>query len=330
MKEKIYQQEKMFFSPYAAFSKDTKGRLTPIEPCPIRTDYQRDRDRIIHSKAFRRLKHKTQVFLSPEGDHYRTRLTHTLEVSQIARTIARALGLNEDLCEAISLGHDIGHTPFGHSGEKTLNRLAPPFEHNEQSVRVVDFLEENGKGLNLTLEVRDGIKNHRLGGKPMTLEGVVVGYADRIAYVNHDIEDAIRAGIFSESRIPKHIALLLGTSKSQRIDRLITDIVTSSEGKPQVSASVEFDSALMELRSLMFSEVYNSPVAKAEESKSDMMLELIFGYYSDHPQKLPPFYGSLIPKWGVKRAVSDFIASMSDNFAVKTFGKIFIPDGWTV
>ncbi|HOB64607.1 MAG TPA: deoxyguanosinetriphosphate triphosphohydrolase, partial [Clostridia bacterium] len=279
MKEDYLRFEDEFLSPYAARSQNTRGRQKYIEPCPLRTEYQRDRDRIIHSKAFRRLKHKTQVFLTPGGDHYRTRLTHTLEVTQIARTISRALRLNEDLTEAIALGHDLGHTPFGHAGERVLDKMTGHFTHNEQSLRVVDVLEEDGRGLNLTFEVRDGIINHKWDGNPATLEGKVVSYADRIAYLNHDIDDAIRAGILKEDDIPKEINALLGVKKGQRINAFVVDLVESSYGKPEIIQSPRFGRAMADLREFMFEKVYVKSAAKTEETRAALMLELLYRFY---------------------------------------------------
>lgn len=329
MLEHYYEYEEKFLSPYAVKTKDTVGRKIFCVPCELRTEFQRDRDRILHSKAFRRLKHKTQVFLSPEGDHYRTRLTHTLEVSQIARTIARALRLNEDLVEAISLGHDLGHTPFGHMGEAVLNSLNPAgFAHNEHSLRVVDLLEHDGKGLNLTAEVRDGILNHKKSGTPSTLEGKVVSYADRIAYMNHDIEDAIVANLISEDSLPEEIKIHLGRSKSERISSLINDIVENSYLQPYVSLTSYGELLADRLRDFMFKEIYNSEAAKPEDAKAERMLVLLYRYYKDDPSKLPPFYRTLIPTWGVDNAVTDYLASMTDRFAIHKFEELFVPDCW--
>lgn len=329
MLEHIYEFEEKYFSPYACFTKNTKGRQYPTLPSELRTDFQRDRDRIIHSKAFRRLKHKTQVFLSPKGDHYRTRLTHTLEVMQVARTIARALRLNEDLTEAISLGHDLGHTPFGHSGENVLNKLNPTgFQHNIHSLRVVDLLENDGKGLNLTFEVRDGILHHKKNGKPSTLEGKIVSYADRIAYVNHDIEDAILGGILVEDDIPKEITNVLGHDKTTRINTLISDIVKNSYGQNFVALSPEIERLANDLRTFMFNQVYFNPKAKSEEQKANQMIEFLFDYFMKNIDKLPEFYISLIDEYGKEMAVTDYIASMTDTFAIKTFEELFVPNCW--
>ncbi|MGN1100400.1 MAG: deoxyguanosinetriphosphate triphosphohydrolase [Christensenellales bacterium] len=328
MKEVTYEIEEKFLSPYAAKSADAGGRVRPISPCPIRTDYQRDRDRIIHSKSFRRLKHKTQVFLSPEGDHYRTRLTHTLEVSQIARTISRALRLNEDLTEAIALGHDLGHTPFGHAGERTLNKLTGHFTHNEQSLRVVEVLEEDGMGLNLTELVRDGILNHTSKGNPKTLEGKVVSLSDRIAYINHDIDDAIRAGLLSEKDLPSDITETLGDSKGRRINTLVYDIVSYSMGKNFVSMSPAVSEAASALREFMFERLYISGSAKAEEYKADKMLVMIFNEYMEHTELLSDFYKRLLEKYDKETVICDLVASMTDTYAVMEFQKLFIPAKW--
>ena len=312
IKSITYDIEEQFLSPYAAFSKDAK-REKNITPCPLRTDYQRDRDRIIHSKAFRRLKHKTQVFLSPEGDHYRTRLTHTLEVTQIARTIARALRLNEDLTEAIALGHDLGHTPFGHAGERTLDAITGHFEHNEQSLRVVDILEDNGQGLNLTELVRDGILNHTSKGNPKSLEGKIVSWADRIAYINHDIEDAISAKLLKEKDLPAECTKLLGSSKRARINNMINDIVTNSTGKNFVSLSKEFEQGINALRKFMFDTVYRTDRAIAEEIKTDRLIRLLFKHLMKE-------------EGATQQSVTDYIAGMTDAFAVRTFEKIYVPN----
>lgn len=330
MKERIFEIEDKFLSPYAFKSKDAGKRERDIEPCPLRTEFQRDRDRIIHCKSFRRLKHKTQVFLSPEGDHYRTRLTHTLEVSQIARTIARALALNEDLTEAIALGHDLGHTPFGHAGERTLNDLTGHFRHNEQSKRVVEILENDGIGLNLTPEVRDGILNHTSSGKPCTLEGMVVSLSDRIAYINHDIDDAERAGLLSERDIPRKFSFVLGNGKSERIDKLISDVVKTSLGRNVVEQSAEFAEAMNELRAFLFARLYTGSEAKAEESKAQQMIELMYGRFYENPELLPEFFTSMLNFYDEKTVISDYIAGMTDTFAVKAFEGLFVPGGWKV
>ena len=324
MKEITYKIEAEYFSPYAQKSAETAGRLRPIEPCPLRTDYQRDRDRIIHCKAFRRLKRKTQVFLAPHDDHYRTRLTHTMEVTQIARTIARALRLNEDLAEAIALGHDLGHTPFGHGGERTLRAITGHFEHNEQSLRVVDVLENGGKGLNLTAEVRDGILEHRLDGNPSTLEGKVVSFADRIAYLNHDIDDAVRAGLITEGALPKGVNKVLGTHKGERINTLIMDVIKESADKPIIAMSRECADVMSELRDFMFSRVYSGTAAQQEADKADKLIRLLFTYFSEKPSIIPGFRGDC----DIQTAVTDHIASMSDAYAVRTFSGLYLPKFW--
>lgn len=325
VKERIYEIEQKYFSPYAFMSKDTAGRATFVEPCSIRTEFQRDRDRIIHSKAFRRLKHKTQVFLSPEGDHYRTRLTHTLEVSQIARTVGRALALNEDLIEAIAMGHDLGHTPFGHAGERTLEQLTGgKFSHNEQSVRVCEVLE----GLNLTAEVLDGIREHRMDGHPKTLEGKVVGYADRIAYINHDIDDGIRAGLISADCLPEDCISVLGRTHRDRINNLVYDLVENSYGKNEIKLSEKFEVALDGLRRYMFDNLYIMSAAKTEEVKAQRLIGLLFSYFTENSADLPEPYRENIADCGIETAVCDYISSMSDNYAVKVFSGLYIPKGW--
>lgn len=325
VKERVYEIEDKYLSPYAFKSRDTKGRIFPVEECSIRTDFQRDRDRIIHSKAFRRLKHKTQVFLSPESDHYRTRLTHTLEVSQIARTAGRALALNEDLIEAVSMGHDLGHTPFGHAGERTLNELTDGrFSHNEQSVRVCEVLEN----LNLTYEVIDGVREHRIDGNPKTLEGKVVGYADRIAYINHDIDDGIRAGLISADELPEHCLSVLGRTHRDRINNLVYDLVDNSIDSSVIGLSEKFEDALDELRRYMFDNLYTRSAAKYEEVKAKRLIEGMYGFYTDNPSELPEFYRGIADKDGLSTAICDYIASMSDRYAVKIFSSIFIPKGW--
>ena len=327
----ICELERQTLSKYATLSENTKGRLHDCKPCDLRSEFQRDRDRILHCKSFRRLKHKTQVFLSPEGDHYRTRLTHTLEVSQIGRTIARALRLNEDLVEAISLGHDLGHTPFGHAGERKLNELVNGgFVHSLQSRRVVDLLENNGKGLNLTFEVRDGIANHKYTDKPATLEGEIVKYADRFAYINHDIEDAVRGNVISDDCLPKDCIKVLGDTKSGRINNMIRDIVEYSWDKPYIKQSPEFEKATEKLHSFMFEEVYLNPKAKSQEVKAVKMIELIFDFYLKNPDKLPDFYKSLLQEYPADRVVCDYIASFTDRYRIKVFQRLFIPDEWNI
>lgn len=340
IRERLEQEEHRTLFKYAAFSDMSEGRDRPDTPDDIRTVYQRDRDRILHSKSFRRLEHKTQVFLAPYGDHYRTRLTHTLEVSQIARTIAVSLGLNEDLTEAIALGHDLGHTPFGHAGERALGRIMNDtvidgvrqhFLHNEQSVRVVEVLEKDGQGLNLTREVRSGILNHGTGMHPSTLEGCIVQISDKIAYVNHDIDDGIRAGILSEEDLPREITDIAGRSKSERISFFIHDFIRHSEGKPFASLSPEATDLLYGLRSYMTDALYTKSIAKAEESKAEKMIQSLYEYYDSHTEALPPEYiamiGSGTPKCIV---VCDYIAGMTDNYAMHTFEDIYVPRAWEI
>ncbi|MDE6373512.1 MAG: deoxyguanosinetriphosphate triphosphohydrolase [Clostridia bacterium] len=330
IREKTYAIEQAFLSPYAAASDKTRGRRLEEEPCEMRTEYQRDRDRIIYSKAFIRLKNKTQVFFSPEGDHYVTRLTHTLDVSQIARSLARALSLNEDLTEAIALGHDLGHTPFGHSGERILNKLSPVgFKHNEQSVRVVDVLEKDGKGLNLTFEVRDGILNHKKQLKPATLEGKCVNIADRIAYINHDLNDAIRAGILKLEDVPAHIRDALGSTSRERINTAVKSVYENSVGKPYVELGDEILKASEELRSFMFERVYLTQFARGEEEKAERMICALYDYFVSHPQDLPPTFVKLTESYTTEQVVCDYISSMTDRYAVYVFNKIFVPRGWT-
>ena len=325
-KEKLMQYEKIMLCEQAQSSFSSKGRERPEEPDEVRTDFQRDRDRILHSNAFRRLKHKTQVFLSPAGDHYRTRLTHTLEVSQIARTISRGLLLNEDLTEAIALGHDLGHTPFGHAGERTLNELNPDgFHHYEQGLRVVDLIEKDGKGLNLTYEVRDGILKHT-NMTADTKEGCVVRKADVIAYINHDIDDSIRAGILTEEDIPKEIRDILGNSKSERIATLVKDVIL--HGADEIGMSAEIEIAFDTLHKFMFDSVYFNRKCKSEEAKAKAMIIKLYEYYQGHIEKLPAEYLNLAYNYGTDRAVCDYIAGMTDGFAVETFKELFIPKGW--
>lgn len=325
-KSVVYEIQDKYLSPYACKDKDTRGRQQPLKPCDMRTEFQRDRDRIIHSKAFRRLKHKTQVFLSPEGDHYRTRLTHTLEVSQIARTISRCLRLNEDLTEAIALGHDLGHTPYGHAGERALNKFTH-FAHNEQSLRMVDVIENDGKGMNLTFEVRDGIVNHTGGGRAVTLEGRVVAIADRIAYINHDIDDAVRGDIIKESDIPKRFTDLFGDTHSKRISSMITDIIEASYDKDAVEQSSEFKSGMDELRRYMFDNVYTSSDAKSEEKKAIKMIEYLYLYYCENEREMPAQF--VYDTEPISRRVCDFISTMSDQYAVRLFESITVPQNWS-
>lgn len=327
VREMVYEREREYFSPYAVLSENTEGRDVYTEPCTLRTDFQRDRDRITHSKAFRRLMHKTQVFLSPEADHYRTRLTHTLEVTQIARTIARALRLNEDLCEAISLGHDLGHTPFGHAGERILRECySPDFCHNEQSLRVVEVLEN----LNLTKEVRDGIVCHVWTRTPKTLEGKIVQYADRIAYINHDIDDALRAGVMKKSDIPKRITDVLTDDHSSRINKMVTSVIRASEGVNDIKMDDECFDATDELHDLMFELVYCNPIAKGEEGKAQEMLKKLYEYFVDHPDRLPVEYADIVWSEGIPRAVCDYISGMTDRYAISVYRDLFIPDAWGV
>lgn len=330
LREVLEKREHEIYRACASFADETKGRDYPEEKCDIRTDYQRDRDRIIHSKSFRRMKHKTQVFLDPGGDHYRTRLTHTLEVAQIARTIARALQLNEDLTEAIALGHDLGHTPFGHAGERALSRCTKKsFFHNEQSVRVVEKLEKNGRGLNLTWEVRDGILNHKTSGKPATLEGAIVRISDKIAYVNHDIDDGIRAGILSENLLPEECTRVLGHSTRDRINNIIHSIVESSMDKSEILMPSEVEAALANLRSFMFKDLYINSAAKSEEGKAERIIEMLFNEYMERPELLPEEFLESINKGEDREViVCDYIAGMTDNFAVDAARNLFIPKSW--
>ena len=322
------QHEKTFLSEYAEKSAESLGRERYEEPCEVRTCYERDRDRILHSKSFRRLKHKTQVFISPEGDHYRTRLTHTLEVSQIARTIASALRLNEALTEAIALGHDLGHTPFGHSGEDVLNEICPfNFEHNLQSLRIVEQLE-NGTGLNLTFEVRDGIKNHCSGYVPSTLEGKAVFAADKIAYINHDIDDALRGGLLSAEDIPGELTDILGNSSGRRINTMITDLIKHSEGKNDILKGAETEEATNRLRQFLFDNIYIDSEAKKEETKAKNILKALYYYFCENTGELPEDYSARTAKDGTERVVCDYIAGMTDNFAINIYKKIYIPDSW--
>lgn len=330
IREDIERLEAENLSPNAALSSKSKGRLQAKEPCSIRTEFQRDRDKIIHCKSFRRLKHKTQVFISPEGDHYRDRLTHTLEVSQIARTISRALRLNEDLTEAIALGHDLGHTPFGHTGERLLNSISSKgFKHNIQSLRVVDLLED-GKGLNLTWEVRDGIKNHNSTGKPGTLEGQVVLISDRIAYINHDIDDALRAKIITMDDLPRDCIELLGHSHKMRINTMVNDVISNSMGKSSIKMSTQIREATELLRSFMFERVYLDSKAKSEDEKAMHLLETLFKYYLNRLDKMPKEYLKNIDEHGSEQVVCDFIAGMTDRYAIRTFSDLFIPSAWKV
>lgn len=333
LREEFEHREHDIFSPFAAFSDMSSGRDVYEAPCDLRTIYQRDRDRILHSKAFRRLKGKTQVFLSPEGDHYRTRLTHTLEVSQNARTIAKALRLNEDLTEAIALGHDLGHTPFGHAGERELNRICSDgFYHQIQSVRVVEKLEKNGRGLNLAKEVRDGILNHSTAGSPSTMEGKIVRLCDKIAYINSDIDDAIRGRIIKEEDIPKECSRILGNTLRERLNTLIHDIVSNSMDQGDIIMSEEKYEALMKLRKYMFDNVYVNSLAKAEERKAERMIGQLFAYYVEHMEELPDEYTRMVWEQGetVERTVCDYIAGMTDRYAVFKFRELMVPKTWQI
>ena len=325
VRERIWQTEDTILAPYATHSQFTRGRMREEKECDFRTVFQRDRDRIIYSNSFKRLKNKTQVFFAPEGDHYITRMTHTVDVSQISRSIARSLHLNEDLAEAIALGHDLGHTPFGHVGEKVLDKLASTgFLHNEQSLRVVDVLEKGGRGLNLTLEVRDGILEHKSSGKPQTLEGKIVSIADRIAYINHDIEDAIRAGILQETDLPAFPVSVLGKATKERIHTAIADIYENSYGKPVIEMSADVEKAIKELRAFMFERVYNLSNRVILERAERMLTEL-FTYFMAHTDKLPAPYAALLDEWGKERAVCDYISGMTDQYAINVFESVFIP-----
>ena len=331
LREQTEAAEAALLSPYACLSARSRGRLVPLEPCPTRTCFQRDIDRIVHSKAFRRLKYKTQVFLEPEGDHYRTRMTHTIEVSRIARTIARGLRLNEDLAEAAAYGHDLGHTPFGHAGERVLAEIMPGgFAHNQQSLRVVDRLEKDGEGLNLTYEVRRGILCHTGPDRAETLEGRLLRLADKIAYINHDIDDAIRGRIIYPMDIPLSVSQVLGFTHSERINTLTVDVITASAGKDEILQSPACRDAMHELREFMFEYVYRNPVAKGEEGKAQDMLRRLFEYYVKEPDKLPPEYQDIRYEEGVERAVCDYISGMTDKYAVERFGEAFIPKSWSV
>lgn len=339
-REELERLEHERLSPRAAFADQSRGRETVKPDDPLRTCFQRDRDRILHCKSFRRLSHKTQVFLAPEGDHYRTRLTHTLEVSQIARSIARALGLNEDLVEAISLGHDLGHTPFGHTGEDALREVlasvadsygdAPhTYEHNRQSLRIVEHLEYEGKGMNLTWEVRDGIVGHTGGYVPVTLEGQIVRIADRIAYVNHDIDDAVRAGVLDERGLPKGPIEVLGARSNDRITTMINDLVESSVDAETIRMSGPVWDAMMELRQYLFDNVYLSERAKAEEPKARRVVQMLFSHYLEHPEDLPPDFTQDDHSELVQRVV-DYVSGMTDRFAIREFERVFVPKKWLV
>lgn len=329
VREITEQNERLILCDKAAFASESKGRKVPEKLCDLRTDFQRDRDRIIHCKAFRRLKHKTQVFLSPESDHYRTRLTHTLEVSQIARTIARALRLNEDLTEAIALGHDLGHTPFGHAGERAINDLAPfDFAHYEQSVRVCEKLEREGKGLNLTYEVVDGIERHTRGEWSECLEGRIVRMADRIAYINHDIEDAVRAEVIARDDLPREVTENLGYTKSERITTLVNSVIKNSgDGIVMDSETEKYYDIL---HNYLFEAVYKNPVAKFEETKVLGIVEGLFKYYLANTQKMPSEYIAICENEGVHRAVADYVAGMTDHYAITVYSDIYVPKAWKI
>jgi len=331
LREELERQEHLRLDPRAAFSDESRGRVRPSEPAAgdVRTCYQRDTDRIVHCKAFRRLMHKTQVFLQPEGDHYRTRMTHTIEVSRIARTIARGLQLNEDLTEAIAMGHDLGHTPFGHAGEVALSEATgKPFRHNEQSLRVVDILENEGAGLNLSYEVRMGILGHTGNRVPETLEGQIVRWADRFAYVNHDIDDAARAGILTMEDIPRSIRKVLGDTHSDRINTLVCDAIESSRDTAAIVLSPKVDKTLSDLREFLFQRVYRNPVAKGEESKARDMLKRMYDYYYNHPEAIPADFQPQLDFEGMPRTICDYIAGMTDKYAIYKYNEIFIPAAW--
>ena len=331
MRVQRQEVERQIFSPFASFSEQSKGRAVPEPECEIRTCYQRDIDRITHCKAFRRLKHKTQVFLKPEGDHYRTRITHTLEVMRIGRTIARALRLNEDLIEAVALGHDLGHTPFGHAGERSLNEIiqdAGGFQHNEQSLRVVDKFEKDGKGLNLTFEVKDGIRCHTGHDIPSTPEGSIIRLADRIAYLNHDVDDAIRAGILTESDLPQEISHAFGVGHSERINSLILDVIRESEKRGQIAMSPQVADIFNTMREFMFEAIYFNVRAKSEEVKVHDFIFKLFEYYSKNTDKLPPDYRRIIENDGLDRAVADYVSGMTDGYAIFKYNELFVPRAW--
>ncbi len=332
IREQVEERETRILSKHATLSKDSKGRERDEKPCDIRPCFQRDRDRILYSKSFRRLKDKTQVFLSPNGDHYRTRMTHTLEVSQNARTIAKALCLNEDLAEAIALGHDLGHTPFGHAGERALNEVCPfGFRHNEQSLRIVEKLENYGTGLNLTWEVRDGILNHEMDLRPGTLEGRVVRLSDKIAYMHHDMDDAIRGGILVESDVPRDLARVIGETNREWIDTFIHDIISNSMDKDDIRMSDEVYDAFHKLRRFMFERVYTNPVAKSQEGKVEDMIKNLYQYYLGHLDKLPEYLHKMMDEGTEKeRAVCDYVSSMTDRYCVAVFEEVFVPKSWNI
>ena len=325
----VLAREKETLSQYAFLTSQTRGRDQDYRPSEVRTEFQRDRDRIIHSQSFRRLMHKTQVFLAPAGDHYRTRLTHTLEVSQIARIIARALRLNEDLTEAVALGHDLGHTPFGHAGEEAMQELySPDFTHYKQSLRVVEQLENNGKGLNLTWEVRDGIVNHTGSHLASTLEGVIVKFADRIAYINHDIDDACRAGILKTEEIPAELRRILGETHSERINTMVLSVILASTDQPEIRMAPDIQKATNELRSFLFSNVYTNSTAKAEDGKAKGILAALFELFVREPRRMPDFYYHRCESEGVERTVCDFISGMTDRYVIELYKELYIPKVW--
>ena len=332
IREDLEKREQETLSPYACLSMQSRGRQKPEELCDIRPCFQRDRDRILYSKSFRRLKDKTQVFLTPDGDHYRTRMTHTLEVAQNARTIARALRLNEDLAEAIALGHDLGHTPFGHAGERALGQVCPHgFRHNEQSLRILDILEKDGQGLNLTWEVRDGVLNHEMETVPHTLEGKIVRLSDKIAYIRHDMEDAIRGGILRESDLPQDIGARIGYTNGEWLNTFIHDIVENSYGKNDIIMSESIYRAMMDLREFMFRRVYTNPIAKGEEGKAIDLVKTLYAYYLEHIDLLPGYLLELMDKGEPRdRIVCDYISAMTDRFAIARYEKIYIPKSWNV
>ena len=331
IREQLEAREKEILAPWAAFSAESKGRRRDEPQDDLRPVFQRDRDRILHSKSFRRLKDKTQVFITPDGDHYRTRMTHTLEVSQNARTIAKALRLNEDLTEAIALGHDLGHTPFGHAGERVLNRLCPEgFDHAQQSVRLVEVLEKDGQGLNLTFEVLDGFANHQTAGQPATLEGRIVRYSDKIAYFHHDMDDAIRGGILSDDDVPEEIAVVLGHTMEERLDTYVHDIISNSMGRPVVEMSPAVEKAYGQFRDFMFENVYTNPKAKGEEEKAMGIVERLYEYYHEHIGLLPGYLRRRMEQFGdsKERIVCDYISAMTDRFAIARYEEIYVPKCW--
>lgn len=332
IRTQLEERETQILSKHATLSMNSKGREKEEKQCDIRPCFQRDRDRILYSKSFRRLKDKTQVFLSPEGDHYRTRMTHTLEVSQNARTIAKALMLNEDLTEAIALGHDLGHTPFGHAGERALNAMCPGgFRHNEQSLRIVEKLENYGQGMNLTWEVRDGILNHEMNLTPSTLEGKVVRLSDKIAYMHHDMDDAVRGGIITEEEVPDDISRVLGHTSGEWLDTFIHDIVANSLDQDDIKMSPEVNDAFFKLRTFMFDRVYTNPIAKGQEGKVEEMIKILYQYYLEHIEKLPDYLQNMLEEGETKeRIVCDYVSSMTDRYSIAVFEEVYIPHTWGV